>query len=296
MRQSMTGFAALEGAGHGFGWSWDIRSVNGKGLDLRMRVPDWIDGLEPALRKGLQARITRGSVSVNLKLAADGGAGKLGVNSDVLSDVLAAIGSVEAEARVQGVSLTAPSPTDILGLRGVMEDTQPVPDIDALRAALLADFETVLAAFVAARETEGQALRAILDGQLVRISELTEEAARRAEARRADQTERLRSQLARVTENVDGIDEARIAQELAMIAVKADVTEEIDRLRAHVEAARAMLEADGAVGRKLDFLMQEFNREANTLCSKAQSAPLTEVGLELKTLIDQMREQVQNVE
>ncbi|SIT14836.1 TIGR00255 family protein [Roseivivax lentus] len=296
MRQSMTGFAATEGAGQGFGWSWEIRSVNGKGLDLRLRLPDWIEGLDATVRKRVQAHVTRGSVSVGLKIAAEGGAGRLGLNTDALSDVLAALAKIEAEARVQGLSLAAPSPSEILALRGVMEEAQPVPDMAALRDALLADFDTALAAFVASRDAEGQALRGILDGQLARIGALTEQAAERAEARRPEQAERLRSQLARVTEHADSPDEARIAQELALIAVKADVTEEIDRLRAHVAAAESMLATGGAVGRKLDFLMQEFNREANTLCSKAQSAPLTEVGLELKTLIDQMREQVQNVE
>ncbi len=296
MRQSMTGFAATEGAGQGFTWSWDIRSVNGKGLDLRLRLPDWIEGLEPAVRKRLQGAAARGSVSVNLKIGAEGGAGRLGVNAAVLSDVLAAMSSVEAEARVQGLSLGTASAADLLSLRGVLEEAQPVPDMEALRAALLADFDRTCAAFVEARLAEGGALRAILSGQLDRIEALTAEAATRAEARRPEQEARLKAQLARVLENTDGVDAARVAQELAMIAVKADVTEEIDRLGAHVAAARAMLEADGAVGRKLDFLMQEFNREANTLCSKAQSTALTETGLELKTLIDQMREQVQNVE
>ncbi|MHA6323736.1 YicC/YloC family endoribonuclease [Roseivivax sp. CAU 1753] len=296
MRQSMTGFASAEGAGQGVSWSWDIRGVNGKGLDLRLRLPDWIEGLEQGVRQRLQGRIARGSVSVSLKIASDGGAARLAVNEAVLADVLGALARVEAEAQGRGLSLTTPTGAEILALRGVMEEAQATPDRAALCAELLDDFEPVLADFVAARKTEGAALRDILEAQLARIGALVDEAAARAEDRRSDQAKRLRTQLTRVMDNADGADQTRVAQELALIAVKADVTEEIDRLRAHVASARGMLVEEGAVGKKLDFLMQEFNREANTLCSKAQSASLTETGLALKTLIDQMREQVQNVE
>jgi len=165
-----------------------------------------------------------------------------------------------------------------------------------MRTALMKTFDAALADFVAMRGTEGAALAEVLAGQLSEIETLVAEAARVVETRRDEQADRTRAALARVMENVEGADEGRIAQELALIAVKSDVTEELDRLGAHVSAARALLAEPGPVGRKLDFLMQEFNREANTLCSKSGSSALTQVGLALKTVIDQMREQVQNVE
>ncbi|CAG0912038.1 unnamed protein product, partial [Cyprideis torosa] len=162
--------------------------------------------------------------------------------------------------------------------------------------ALLGAFDTTLAAFVTMRQEEGAQLQEILTRHLTEIETAIAQAEDAIAARSDAQNTRLRAQLARILENADGVDEGRIAQELALIAVKADVTEEIDRLRAHVAAARALLEDDGPIGRKLDFLMQEFNREANTLCSKSADAALTQIGLTLKTVIDQMREQVQNVE
>ena len=296
MRQSMTGFASADGAGEGLSWSWDMRGVNGKGLDLRFRVPDWISGLEASLRSAAQARLARGSISVSLKVTAEDTGARMTINETALSDVLAAVARIEAAAQAEGVSLTTPSAAELLSVRGIMEEVQSAPDVEALRARLVHEFDALLTTFISARASEGQALGEVIERQLDAIEALVAEAETRADARREEQASRLRTQLSRVIQNTDGVDEARIAQELALIAVKSDITEEIDRLRAHVASARAMLAETGPIGRKLDFLCQEFNREANTLCSKAGSAPLTEVGLELKTLIDQMREQVQNVE
>jgi uncharacterized protein (TIGR00255 family) len=160
----------------------------------------------------------------------------------------------------------------------------------------MADFETVLADFRKMRQAEGRALQGVIEGQLAQIAALVDQIAAATEARAADLASTLRANLARVLDNADGVDPQRVAQELALIAVKADVTEEVDRLRAHIDAARALLDAPEPVGRKLDFLMQEFNREANTLCSKSQHKALTRIGLDLKTVIDQMREQVQNIQ
>ena len=296
MRQSMTGFASADGAGEGLSWSWDMRGVNGKGLDLRFRVPDWISGLEASLRRAAQTRLARGSISVSLKVTAEDTGARMTINETALSDVLAAVARIEAAAQAEGVSLTTPSAAELLSVRGIMEEVQSAPDVEALRARLVHDFDALLTTFISARASEGQALGEVIERQLDAIEALVAEAETRADARREEQASRLRTQLSRVIQNTDGVDEARIAQELALIAVKSDITEEIDRLSAHVASARAMLAETGPIGRKLDFLCQEFNREANTLCSKAGSAPLTEVGLELKTLIDQMREQVQNVE
>jgi len=169
-------------------------------------------------------------------------------------------------------------------------------DTQALREAILKGLPDLISSFCDMRRAEGEALDSVLKDQLAQVAKLTRAAATEAEARKDDVQATLKANLARVLDNADNIDEGRIAQELAMLAVKQDVTEELDRLRAHVEAARDLLAAGSPVGRKLDFLMQEFNREANTLCSKSQSVALTRIGLDLKTVIDQMREQVQNVE
>uniref|UniRef100_UPI003B51A3A1 YicC/YloC family endoribonuclease n=1 Tax=Roseovarius indicus TaxID=540747 RepID=UPI003B51A3A1 len=292
----MTAFAAAKGAQDGFSWTWEMRSVNGKGLDLRLRVPDWVDGLEAGLRARAGKALGRGNVSLNLRLVRDDGAGALAVNAAQLEDVLTAMAEVENRAMARGVTLAPATAADLLGLRGVLESGAGEDDTTALCKTLLADFETVLAAFLDMRATEGRALAAVLTAQLDDIERLTDVAAQAAEARRPEMEQAFKAALARVMETADTADEARIAQEMALIAVKADVTEELDRLRAHVAAARDLLAAGSPVGRKLDFLSQEFNREANTLCSKAQNKALTATGLELKTVIDQMREQVQNVE
>ena len=177
-----------------------------------------------------------------------------------------------------------------------MEQAVEETDSKALLAAITAQLPELIASFKDMRAKEGQALEAVLADQLEQVSDLTQQAAEAAEARREEAADTLKANLARVLENADGLDESRLAQELAVLAVKSDVMEELDRLRAHVQAAKELLAQGSPVGRKLDFLMQEFNREANTLCSKAQSVDLTRIGLDLKAVIDQMREQVQNVE
>jgi uncharacterized protein (TIGR00255 family) len=299
MTISMTGFAARKGQGAGHTWMWDVRSVNGKGLDLRLRVPDWIDGLELALRGEMAHGLQRGNVSLSLKVARDGlaeGVEGLRVNQAALNAVLLALGMVEDSAMSQGITLRQATAADVLLVRGVLDSSASDIDPAPLRAVILADLPALMAEFQAMRAAEGAALNAVITAQLDQITTLTAAAATDAAARRDAQATNLRDALARVLANADNVDETRLAQELAMIAVKNDVTEELDRLAAHISAARALLAEAGQVGRKFDFLMQEFMREANTLCSKAQSLALTKVGLDLKTTIDQMREQVQNVE
>ncbi len=297
MTVSMTGFAAARGAGLGHAWAWDIRSVNGKGLDLRLRVPDWIDGLEAALRAELQKALGRGNISLSLKVAREAGA-EAGprVNPEMLAAVLAALGTVEQAAMAQGVTLAQPNAADVLAMRGVLDMAAAEEDTAPLRAALLSDLPALLADFAAMRRAEGAALARILTAQVDEIARLAAAATRAAVARRPRAAAALNEALARVAANAEGHDGARVAQELAMLAVKSDVTEELDRLAAHIAAARALLADPGPVGRKLDFLMQEFLRESNTLLSKSQDIDLTRIGLDLKTVIDQMREQVQNVE
>ena len=295
---SMTGFAARRGVGAGYAWVWDLRGVNGKGLDLRLRVPDWVDGLEAAIRADLQKAIPRGNVSLTLKVTQDETRDDAAfrLNAPVLMAALKALERVETAAMDAGLTLRQPTAADVLALRGVIDQGAQETDTVPLRAALLADLPGLLEDFAAMRRSEGQALAQVLTAQLDRIAQLTAAAQAETANRSATQADSLRDALARVLAASDGVDETRLAQELALLAVKTDVTEELDRLSAHVDAARALVADPAPVGRKLDFLMQEFMREANTLCSKAQSLALTRIGLDLKTVIDQMREQVQNVE
>ena len=296
MRHSMTGFAAQSGEFAGMRWLWEVRGVNGKGLDLRLRLPEWIEGLEPAVRAAIGARVARGNVQVTLKLQSGGDEGACDLDEAVLGRILPALRRIEAQAAAQGLVLRSSSAAEIIALRGVLATGTTVSDVAALREALMANFQSAMDQFAAMREGEGAALATVLAAQLDEISRLTRSAAEAVEARRDDQANKLALALARVGDAAPGMDPTRVAQELALIAVKSDVTEELDRLEAHVGAARELLAAEGAVGRKLDFLMQEFNREANTLCAKSAFAALTQIGLTLKTVIYQMCEQVQNVE
>lgn len=297
---SMTAFATSRGQGAGalaaWSWVWDLRSVNGKGLDLRLRLPEGVEGLEAAVRAELARRLTRGNVTLGLRLTRAAGGEGLRLNPAMLSAALAALAQVQGAAAAAGVALASPSAAEVLAIRGVTE-TAGADDTDAaaLLAALMADFAVTLDAFEAMRAAEGRALATVLAAQIDGIAALVADARTAAEARRPRAAEMFRETLARVTEGIDA-DPARVAQELALLAVKSDITEELDRLAAHIKAARALLAQGGPVGRKFDFLAQEFNREANTLCSKAGDIALTRIGLDLKHLIDQMREQVQNLE
>lgn len=291
---SMTGFAAREGGdGQGTSWSWELRGVNARGFDLRLRLPDGLGALEAPLRKRLSELVARGSITLSLKLSRTGQAGDDTLDAVALEQAMARMQQVRHAAERHFVDLAAPTAGEILALLPAADASgEDLPSAEVF----LADAEPLIAAFCAMRHAEGAALLKLLVDQIVRIEELIERAAVAASARQPKQAERLRASLEAVLQAADGLDEARLAQELATIAAKTDVTEELDRLAAHVEATVALLETGGPVGRKLDFLMQEFNREANTLCSKAQDAALTAIGLDLKLAIDQTREQVQNVE
>ncbi|MCB2129283.1 MAG: YicC family protein [Rhodobacteraceae bacterium] len=292
----MTGFASRRGQGAGCSWLWDIRSVNGKGLDLRLRLPDWVDGLEQKIRAAVGAVALRGNISLSLKLSRDDAGEGLSINPGGLDAVLTALAAIRARADALGLVVSDPSSAEILSLRGVANQGGEVSDTSAVLSALVEDLAPLLAEFAATRQAEGAALSAVIAAQIDRIAELADEAVAAAERRRPELQRALDENLARVLQGAAEADPDRVAQELALLAVKADVTEEIDRLRAHVAAARVLVGEKGAVGRKFDFLMQEFMREANTLCSKSGNAELTRIGLDLKTVIDQMREQVQNVE
>ena len=291
---SMTGFARLDGSTAGQRWTWELRTVNGKGLDVRLRLPPGLDRLEVAARERLSKRLARGNAQVSLNLTREGSATTLRVNEEALAAVIAAMDSIAGR-----IEATPPSLEGILAFKGVLEVTE-VEEDEATRAALdtalLAGLDTALDALLAARAREGAALQAVLLGhvdEIARLSGLAEaHPARRPEAIRA----RLAEQVEALFGAVPALDPQRLAQEAMLLATRADIREELDRLAAHCAEARRLLTGGGAVGRRLDFLAQEFNRETNTLCSKSNDRELTAIGLDLKAVVDQLREQIQNVE
>ena len=292
---SMTGFARVDGRTGDWSWSWEARSVNGKGLDVRLRMPPGFEAVEVPARQRATHHLKRGNVTLNLTANRLQGQAAWKINSEALDHVLAFL--PELRRRVPDA---APATLDgILALRGVLEtaeDIQPTGPDEALQAALVAGLDGTLVALTRMRQEEGGRLAAMLTGQLDRIETLCNQAAALAETQPAALRDRLLEQLRALLESSPPLPEDRIVQEVALLAAKADVREELDRLGAHIEAARALVAASEPVGRKFDFLCQEFNREANTLCSKSTLVGLTRLGLDLKTTIEQMREQVQNVE
>ncbi len=292
----MTGHADLSGNAGGLAWTWEARSVNGRGLDLRLRLPEGFDALDAPVRQAAAGVINRGSVTLALRLERGGTTALPRLNPEVLEAAVTAALDAGAVAARRGLDLAPMTAADLLGVRGVVEAEVAAPtENTGLIAELVRAAAAVFAALAEARAVEGAALARVLAAQLDRVAALVAAARETAEGRAAKSGALLRERLEAVLAVIP-VDEARLAQELAVIAVKADVSEELDRLEAHVDAARGMIAGAGPVGRKLDFLMQEFNREANTLCSKAGAADLTAIGLELKVVVDQMREQVQNVE
>ncbi len=291
---SMTGFASLSGDSETVKWDWEIRSVNGKGLDMRLRLPEGAEALERPLRTAASACVSRGNVTISLRISETHSAGVSIVNGPGLEAALESLDVIAGEADRKNVLLAPLKATDIAAMPGVM--TTATRDKSALPEAIAAQIPELLETFSQMRTHEGAALCEVLKGQLATVDGLVEAAQASAEARQARQGDILRERVKTLLDTTEIAEPARINQELALLAVKSDVTEEIDRLNAHVKAAHGLLDGGGAVGRKLDFLMQEFNREANTLCSKSGTSELTSIGLELKVLIDQMREQVQNLE
>jgi uncharacterized protein (TIGR00255 family) len=291
---SMTGFARAEGVQDGFGWSWEVRSVNARNLDVRLRMPAGFDRLEPALRKAVADRLKRGSVNASLTIARPEQPPQIRVNREVLDQVLAL-----ADELATRIEAAPPRIDGLLAVRGVLEQVEE-EETDDLRArvdaAVARGFDQALAALAAARAEEGARLDGMVSGHLDRIAELADAAAVCAETQPKAVEARLRETVAALLDDEKRLSEERLAQEVALLVAKSDVREEIDRLVAHIASAREMLASDDAVGRRLDFLCQEFNRESNTLCSKAQSLELTRVGLDLKASVEQLREQVQNIE
>jgi len=293
MLKSMTGYASLSGDDGRAQWDWEIRSVNSKGLDLRVRLPDGCEALEASIRQRAQQHLKRGTVTISLRLQRQSSEARTSVDTATLEAMLVAVSTVEAEASARGIALSTATATDVLSLPGVLHvDTDPLRLPDAAREQIGPLFE----ALSTMRAVEGAALGQVISGQLAHMQDLHAAATKTTEARNARTGVTLKDKVRQLLSGAEVQDTPRLHQELALIAVKSDVTEELDRLQGHIDAAKGMLKAGGPVGRKLDFLMQEFNREANTLCSKAGAADLTAIGLELKLVIDQMREQIQNLE
>lgn len=291
---SMTGFARASGSIEGLAWAWELRSVNGRGLDVRLRLPPGFDALEVALRDDAAKQLKRGNVSATLTAKREE-APKLAPDPAALEQVLAL--AIALAARIPGAP--PPRAEALLGLPGVLR-ASAAPQDEALlpvqTEAVRAGFADALAGLAAARREEGARLATTLAGQLDEIAALRVQAAAEASDQPAAQRARMMDNLREMLRESPSLPEERIAQEVALLASRSDVREELDRLASHIEAARALLAEGQLIGRKLDFLMQEFNREANTLCSKSASLALTATGLSLKALIEQLREQVQNVE
>ena len=291
---SMTGFARADGAHGSYRWTWELKSVNAKGLEIRLRLPPGWDSVEVAVRARAAQALTRGTVYATLTTSREGVAPVVRVNEPVLAAVLSAMRDVAGRIDAEPATLDG-----ILGFKGVIEVIDEVESEDerrAAEAAFIAGFGQAVAGLAETRRHEGSALGSVLTQRLDEIAALTggAEAApgRKAEAIR----ERLKQQIASLLDASDRFDADRLHQEAILIAAKVDVREELDRLAAHVAQGRHLLAQGGAVGRRLDFLAQELNREANTLCSKSNDVELTNIGLELKSTVEQFREQVQNLE
>jgi uncharacterized protein (TIGR00255 family) len=289
---SMTAFARAEGHGEGFSWVWELKSVNGKSLDLRFRLPPGFDALEIPLRASLARRLRRGAITIVLQMTRAAAGGGLRLNRAALDQVLALMRELEGT-----VDAAPPRLDGILALRGVLEagEELELPAREALDADLLASCETALDKLVAMRESEGARLATLLVARVDEIAALVAAAENAAAAQPAQIKARLVALVGELAAAAN-LPEERLAQEVALLIAKADVREELDRLAAHVAAAREHLAEGGAIGRKLDFLCQEFHREANTLCAKSADLALTRIGLALKAAIEQLREQVQNIE
>lgn len=291
---SMTGFARSHGTSGPYAFEWELKSVNAKGFDFRMRLPPGWDDVEPVVRKRAAEHLARGTVYANLTVKRTGAASTVRVNDEALAAVVKAAADISART-----GAAAPSVDGLLAVKGVIEIVEPEAgeaETQVARAAAAAAFDEALRSLIEMRRREGETLGRVLAQRLDEIERLAGrcEAApgRKPEAVRA----RLAEQVAALLETSDRFDSDRLSQEAIMIAAKADIREELDRIASHVAQARDLLGKGGAVGRRLDFLAQEFNREVNTCCSKSNDLELTNLGLEMKSVVEQFREQVQNLE
>ncbi|MBB4955873.1 uncharacterized protein (TIGR00255 family) [Agrobacterium vitis] len=293
--QSMTGFARNEGSYGRYRWAWELRSVNGKGLDIRLRLPQGMEGLESEIKAVIGQHLSRGNLQVALSLSVSDNRMEAVVNEDALSAVLALRAQLGPGVIADGpLSLDA-----LLSIRGLVDFREREDDADVLEArhaAIMASLREAVAALADMRAREGDALQAVLLSHVQKIEQLTLAVESDPSRSTEDIARKLESQIAALILSAPSLDKDRLYAEAVLLATKADLREEIDRLKAHVNAARLLLAEGVPVGRKLDFLAQEFNRESNTICSKSNAAAVTAAGIELKVVIDQFREQVQNLE
>ena len=292
--KSMTGFARAEGAQGECAWHWEVRSVNGRGLDVRLRLPSGSELLEPKVREAVARHVTRGSLTISLSCEGGAGGQEIRLNERALTQVM------QIADRIRDLTNATPPRVDgLIAIKGVLDIVEHQQDAELATVrgeAMLKSLDGALIALVAARAAEGSRLASTLNVQLDEIERLVR-VVQQSPARTREAVEaRLKEQVSRLLDAGNGFDATRLHQEAVLLATRADVEEELQRLVSHISAARELVAEDGAVGRKLDFLAQEFNREANTLCSKASDIEITRAGLALKTVIDQLREQVQNIE
>ncbi len=289
---SMTGFARVDGHGDGYSWTFEAKSVNGRSLDVRCRMPTGFDSVEALARAEAPKRLARGNVNLTLTITRSQAISQLRINRELLAQVL------ELAREIEGAGAAPPRLDSLLAVRGIIEPVEE-DETDArerVESALKGDLAKLFDQLVVNRLGEGARLAAILNGHLDEIARLVEGACACASAQPEALREKLRLQVATILGSFPALSEDRLAQEAAILIGKADIREELDRLRAHIHAAREMMAEGGAIGRRFDFLCQEFNREANTLCSKSADVELTRIGLSLKATIEQLREQVQNIE
>lgn len=293
MLSSMTGIATKSGSSGPYDWSVELRGVNNKGLDIRARVPDWLVGLDQIVRKAIAADVARGSLQFWLKVSLAEGIVQRQIDPTKLDQILTNAVYLAKRARDKGIEFAPIGLSDISSQNGFMDFEVGDLEKTGLKQMVLAELPKLIAQFQASRREEGQALHSVLESGVIEMERLLQRSAIAIETRADEFETNFTAAIVRLKQDIGP---ERLAQEMAILAVKSDVTEEIDRLMAHIAAARTLLDSQEPVGRKFEFLMQEFNREANTLCSKSNSKSLTVIGLEMKVLIDQMREQVQNVE
>jgi uncharacterized protein (TIGR00255 family) len=291
---SMTGFARSHGTSGPYAFEWELKSVNAKGFDLRMRLPPGWDELEPLARKRAAEVLSRGTVYANLSVKRANALSTVNINEDVLASIVRVAGVLAGK-----IDAVAPSIDGLLAIKGVIEVVEPESceaEDKAAKAAAVATFEQALNSLIEMRKREGVTLGQILSQRMDEIESLMKRAeaapGRKPEAIKA----RLAEQIATLLDTSDRFDPDRLSQEAVMIAARADIREELDRIASHISQAREMIGKGGAIGRRLDFLAQEFHREVNTCCSKSNDVELTNTGLEMKNVVEQFREQVQNLE
>ena len=291
---SMTGFGRTEGHFKNYSWVWEIRSVNGKALDIRMRIPSTLDAFDQFIRTTLKKKISRGNLNVSLQLQKDADEVSVDINEEALDKLV-----IAAKSAAKKHDLPMPAIDRILSIRDVVQLSDMEEDEETLKArddALRNSFNDAVEALINSRQQEGAATYDMLTTIIDEVENLLNQAEEIAAKQPNALKEKFEEKVNALLDNSNGLDPDRLAQEIVVLATKADVKEETDRLHAHIASARALISENGPVGRKMDFLMQEFNRETNTLCSKSSDITLTNIGVSMKTAIDQLREQVQNVE